>query len=156
MELEALQVKVYRNLPGWLQQQAIRRTTPNFTVGSLAWLTDDGDRVLLSRSSYRAGWLPTGGFVRRGETPFQTLEREVTEELGTVADLRPHHRVAFDVRKQGVSFVHVGLLKPGVALVLSPEVLETQWFSLDHLPDFPPTFHERWLPEDAAALRALG
>ena len=96
MDLEAVQVRVYRALPPRLKMAAIRLATPTFTVGSIAWLTDDGHRVLLARPSYRAGWLPTGGFVRKGETPHQTVTREVREELGVTAEVRPHHRVAFD------------------------------------------------------------
>jgi ADP-ribose pyrophosphatase YjhB (NUDIX family) len=155
MDVEGLQVRVYRNLPPWLKKQATRRATPNFTVGALAWLTDDGNRVLLSRSSYRPGWLPTGGFLRRGETPLQTLEREVVEELGVPAEIRPHHRVAFDVGRQGVSFVHVGLVAPDLDLTLSSEVVRTQWFPVDAMPAFHPDFHERWLPEDLEAVRQL-
>ena len=155
MGVERLQVAVYRRLPTWLQKQAIRRSTPNFTVGSMVWLSDDGTRVLLGRPSYRAGWLPTGGFVKRGETPLQTIQREIVEELGITGDLREHHRVSFDARRQSVTFVSVGRIAPDSHLVLSPEVLETRWFALDEVPPMPPDFHEGWLPEDAAALRDL-
>jgi ADP-ribose pyrophosphatase YjhB (NUDIX family) len=155
MDREAVQVRVYRALPKRLKTSAIRLATPSFTVGSLAWLTDDGQRVLLARPSYRAGWLPTGGFVRKGETPLQTVTREVHEELGVPAEVAVHHRVAFDVERRGVTFVSVGLLPPGCALVLSPEILETRWFPVDDLPPFPRDFSERFLPEDRDALAQL-
>ena len=155
MDLERLQVRAYRALPPALQLRATRLATPNFTVGSLAFLTDDGERVLLSQPSYRRGWLPTGGFVKRGETPLDTVRREVREELGVTADVRPHHRVAFDVLRQGVTFVSVGLLPPDAQLVLSPEVLEVRWFGIDEIPLFPPDYTEGMLDEDVDALRAL-
>jgi len=155
MDAERLQVAVYNALPRPLKQLATRYGTPNFTVGSLAWLTDDGTRVLLGRPSYRAGWLPTGGFLRKGETPHETLAREIEEELGVRAEVLPHHRVAFDLRRQGVTFVSVGVLPKGVALVLSPEVLETRWFPVDDMPAFPAHFSEGWLPEDRDAIVRL-
>jgi ADP-ribose pyrophosphatase YjhB (NUDIX family) len=155
MNLERLQVRTYRILPPWLKTVATRLGTPNFTVGALAWLTDDGERVLLCRPSYRKGWLPTGGFVQKGETPLETVTREVQEELGVTADIKPHHRVAFDVKRRGVTFVSVGVLPRGAALVLSPEVLETRWFPVDELPPFPRNFVELFLAEDRAAIERV-
>ena len=152
MDLERLQVRLYRALPDSLKMTAIRLGTPNFTVGSLAWLTDDGERVLLARPSYRDGWLPTGGFLRKGETPLETVTREVREELGVDLEIAPHHRVAFDIERRGVTFVSVGIVPVGVALVLSPEVLETRWFPVDELPPFPKDFTEAFLPEDRDAI----
>ena len=156
MDVERLQVAAYKALPRPLKHLATRYATPNFTVGSLVWLTDDGTRVLLTRPSYRAGWLPTGGFLRRGETPYETVTREVEEELGVRADVRPHHRVAFDLRRQGVTFISVGVLPKDVALVLSPEILETQWFPVDAMPGFPADFSEGWHHDDRDAVARLG
>lgn len=156
MDREALQVRVYRALPKRLKPRAIRVATPSFTVGSLAWLTDDGHRVLLSRPSYRDGWLPTGGFLQKGETPHETIVREIGEELGVTAQVEPHHRVAFDAARRSLTFVSVGLLPEGCALVLSPEILETRWFPVDDLPPFPREFSERFLPEDREAIARLG
>jgi ADP-ribose pyrophosphatase YjhB (NUDIX family) len=152
VDLERLQVRAYRALPDALKMAATRLGTPNFTVGSLAWLTDDGQRVLLARPSYRDGWLPTGGFLRKGETPHETVTREVHEELGVCAEIEPHHRVAFDVRRRSVTFVSVGRLPSDVTFVLSSEVLETGWFPVDDLPLFPKHFTERFLPEDRDAI----
>ena len=152
MDLERVQVRVYRALPDRLKMTAIRLGTPNFTVGSLAWLTDDGERVLLARPSYRDGWLPTGGFVRKGETPQETVTREIEEELGLALDIAPHHRVAFDVDRRGVTFVSVGRVPQGAELVLSAEVRETRWFPVGELPAFPADFTEGFLEEDRDAI----
>ena len=116
MELEGLQVRLFRALPEALKMPAIRLGTPNFTVGSLSWLTDDGERVLLTRPSYRTGLLPTGGLLRKGETPLETVTREVQEELGVVAEVRPHHRVAFDVGRRGVTSSVPAACPPGQLL----------------------------------------
>jgi ADP-ribose pyrophosphatase YjhB (NUDIX family) len=155
VDLERVQLAVYRRLPPRLQLKATRIATPNFTVGSLAFLTDDGERVLLVRPSYRRGWLPVGGFVKKGETPGETVEREVREEIGVAAQLQPYHRVAFDLRRQGVTFISVGLLPRDASFTLSPEVREATWFALDEVPPFPPDYTEGMVEEDFAALRAL-
>lgn len=152
MDLERLQVRAYNALPDALKTTAIRLGTPNFTVGSLAWLTDDGSRVLLARPSYREGWLPTGGFLRKGETPLETVTREVTEELGVEARIEPHHRVAFDVERRGVTFISVGVVPADAQLVLSPEVLEARWFPLDAMPAFPADFTEGFEQADRDAI----
>jgi ADP-ribose pyrophosphatase YjhB (NUDIX family) len=155
MDLERLQVRIYRALPDSLKATATRLGTPSFTVGSLAWLTDGEGRVLLARPTYRDGWLPTGGFVQKGETPLETVTREVREELGLDLDIAPHHRVAFDIERRGVTFVSVGRVPAEPDLVLSPEVLETRWFPVDELPPFPQDFHEGFEPEDRDAIARL-
>lgn len=51
----------------------------------------DGDWVLLVDHINAGLWLPPGGHVEPGETPAQTVAREVQEELGMEADfLTPH------------------------------------------------------------------
>jgi ADP-ribose pyrophosphatase YjhB (NUDIX family) len=155
MDVERWQVRAYRAIPPRLRLRATRLVTPNFTVGSLAFLTDDGERVLLGRPSYRRGWLPTGGFVDRGETPRDTIEREVREELGVTAELQPYHRVSFDVKRQGVTFISAGLLPRNAELVLSAELLEVRWFAFEEIPPFPPDYHEGMTEDDIAAIRAL-
>ena len=155
MDLERWPVRAYRAIPPRYRLRATRYVTPNFTVGSLAFLTDDGERVLLGRPSYRRGWLPTGGFVDRGETPGQTIEREVREELGVAAELQPYHRVSFDVKRQGVTFISAGLLPKDAEFVLSAELIEVRWFAIEDIPPFPPDYHEGMTDDDVAAIRAL-
>jgi ADP-ribose pyrophosphatase YjhB (NUDIX family) len=155
MDLERWQVRAYRAIPPRFRLRATRLATPNFTVGSMAFLTDDGERVLLGRTTYRNGWLPTGGFVQRGETPQQTIAREVQEELGIAAELQPYHRVAFDAKRQGVTFICVGRLPEGATFELSAELREVRWFAFDEIPPFPPDYHEGMTDDDVAAIRAL-
>lgn len=154
MDLETLQVRAYRLLPRSLQVRAVRHATPNFTVGSIVLLTSTGDDLLLTRTTYRNGWLPPGGFVRRGETPLQAATREVREELGLDLAIRPHHRVAFDVRRQGVTFLSVAVVPPGTTVQpRSAELQEVRWFPLDDLPPLPNEYSEGILAEDLQAIR---
>ena len=154
MDIEALQVRAYRLLPRSLQVRAVRHATPNFTVGSIVLLTSTGDDLLLTRTTYRNGWLPPGGFVRRGETPLQAASRELQEELGLDLEVRSHHRVAFDVRRQGVTFISVAVVPAGTTIrPRSAELQEVRWFPVDDLPPLPNEYSEGILPEDLQALR---
>jgi ADP-ribose pyrophosphatase YjhB (NUDIX family) len=155
--IEDLQLAVYRVLPRRLQVLGARLATPNFTVGTIGLITRDGTDLLLVRPSYRRGWLPPGGFVAKREEPQATLRREIEEELGVVMGFEPPHRVAFDVRRQGVTFVSVGIAPVGASFsVRTREVKAVQWFPLDGLPPLPNDFFEGLPDEDLAAIRAIG
>ncbi len=157
MDLEALKIAVYKRLPPALQLQAVRRGTPNFSLGSMCLLTDDGSRLLLVRPTYRNGWLPPGGFLGKGEGSVEALERELEEELGLHLSVAPAHRVFLDVDRQTVTFVSVGVLPAGQQPELcGPELSDLRWFALDELPPFPADFHEGVTDEDLAAVRAAG
>lgn len=157
MVLEAVKVALYKRLPRTLQLRAVRWATPNFTVGAIGLITDDGQRLLLVRPTYRHGWLPPGGFLGRGETPVEALQREIQEEIGVQMTFAEPHRVFFDVRKQGVTFVSVGVLPRGAApRVQSPELAEVGWHAIDHLPDLPNDFYEGLPQEDLDAVRRAG
>lgn len=157
MDLEALKIAVYRRLPAVLQLQAIRRGTPNFSLGSMCLLTDDGSRLLLVRPTYRNGWLPPGGFLGRAEEPADALQRELEEELGLQMTVAAPHRVFLDVHRQTVTFVSVGVLPAGQQPRLcGPELSDLRWFALDALPPFPADFHEGVTDEDLAVVRAVG
>jgi ADP-ribose pyrophosphatase YjhB (NUDIX family) len=155
MTLEAVQVAVYKSLPRWLRVRAVRHATPNFTVGSLGLITHDGGHVLLVRTTYRNGWLPAGGFVRRGETPLAAVTREVGEELGVEVAFRDHHRVYFDVARRAVTFISVGVVPEDTVFVpRTAELAEVRWFRLDELPPMPHDFSEGMPEEDLDAIRA--
>jgi ADP-ribose pyrophosphatase YjhB (NUDIX family) len=56
-----------------------------FTAGSLAVVTRPSGEILLVRPRYRRGWGLVGGFMKFGEQPADTMERELHEEVGIVA-----------------------------------------------------------------------
>ncbi len=154
MDLEALKIAVYKRLPRPLQNWAVRYGTPNFTVGAIGLITDDGSRLLLVRPTYRNGWLPPGGFLGRKETPVEAIEREIEEELGVRMTFAPPHRVYFDVRRQSVTFISVGVFPSDASPVITgPELAEVAWYSLNELPPPPDDFHEGLHPEDLEAVR---
>jgi ADP-ribose pyrophosphatase YjhB (NUDIX family) len=155
MSFEALQVALYRLLPRALGQRAVRLATPNFTVGALGLITNDGTHLLMVRPTYRDGWMPPGGLLQRGETPAEAVVREVREELGVEVEFAPYHRVSIDVDRQVVTFVSVGVVPEGTAFVpQTPELSDACWFSVDALPPMPSDFTEGVPAEDLAAVRA--
>jgi len=157
MNIDDLKLAVYRRLPVRLQVLAARLGTPNFTVGTIGLITPDGSSLLLVRPSYRTGWMPPGGFVGKGETPNECLSREIEEELGVAMDFDPPHRVAFDVRRQGVTFVCVGMAPAGADFAVRTRELEdVGWFLLDELPPLPHDFFEGVPDEDLEAIRGIG
>ncbi|MCU1587937.1 MAG: hydrolase [Frankiales bacterium] len=155
--IEAVQLAVYRMLPRRLKVLGARIATPNFTVGTIGLITRDGTDLLLVRPSYRRGWLPPGGFVGKREEPEATLRREIEEELGVAMEFAPPHRVAFDVRRQGVTFVSVGVAPLGAEFrVRTRELKAMQWFPLGDLPPMPNDFFEGLPDDDLEAIRAIG
>jgi 8-oxo-dGTP pyrophosphatase MutT (NUDIX family) len=59
-----------------------RADRPRARAAAGALFTDASYRVLLVRPTYKPGWDIPGGYMERGETPFETCRREVREELG--------------------------------------------------------------------------
>lgn len=150
-----MKVRIYRALPSRLAQRAVRLATPNFTIGAIGLVTVDGTHILLVKPSYRTGWVPPGGFLDRGESPIDALERELAEELGLHLSFLPWHRVAFDGRRQSIAFVSVAVLPEAVNIrPRSPEILDAQWFPIDDLPPMPLDFFEGIPAEDLLAVRA--
>ena len=156
MDVNGLKVALYKRLPRRLQIEAVRLSTPNFTVGSLGLITYDGQHVLLVRQSYRKGWSPPGGLLQRGETPTQGVAREVQEEIGLEVRFAPSHRASLDVGRQTVSFLSAGLVAADAVFApRGPEILEARWFPVTALPAMPFDYSEGMPAEDFDALRQV-
>lgn len=66
-------------------RRAKPRTPPQHLVSSFLLLDPSGPQVLLVDHRKAGLWLPAGGHVEPGESPVDTVRREVVEELGVAA-----------------------------------------------------------------------
>lgn len=62
--------------PDWTKNHA----RPNVAAGVL--FTDEQDRILMVEPTYKDYLDIPGGYVEKGETPYEAAQREVFEELG--------------------------------------------------------------------------
>ncbi|GGE39931.1 DNA mismatch repair protein MutT [Agaricicola taiwanensis] len=113
------------------------RMSRGLTLGVRA-IVIDGDRVLLVRHGYVAGWHLPGGGVEAGETAQTALVRELEEETG-VAAMAPgrlmsvHHHAGLAGRDH-VLVYQVTDWRAGPVPPPTKEIAEIGWFSLDALP----------------------
>lgn len=77
-------IKVSRRL-----MQRYWRMTRALTMGAQALVRDAEGRILLVRHGYNPGWHFPGGGVEFCETAEATVVRELEEETGVVAEVRP-------------------------------------------------------------------
>lgn len=108
----------------------------NKTVGARV-LVFDNDKVLLVKHTYMPDWYSVGGGVEKGETPIETVARELMEEVGVQCVEPPK---LFNVYHNCVEgrddYVALYIVKSFTQKrVTSPEILEAKWFSLHALPE---------------------
>lgn len=102
--------------------------------------------LLIKRSDYvetaKGYWCPVSGRIETGETPEDALRREVMEEVGLYVEA--HEKVAqipsFD-NKFTLSF-WTTKNHSGNARVVSKEVLELRWATLEEMDKLSPMFED--------------
>ncbi len=85
-------LRVFAVTPNAVRRWVVRSTTPNYVVGVVAVLRHDQDVLLLDQRHDPADWSLPGGLLKRGETPYDGLLRELAEELDLVVALPAHPR----------------------------------------------------------------
>lgn len=102
-------------------------------LAAFAIILDETSRVLLCHRTDRDAWNLPGGGVEAGETPWDAVIREVSEEVGLevrverllgVYSVPAHPALVFSFRCE----------RTGGALRLSNEADDIQWFHPDALP----------------------
>ncbi len=134
-------LKRYR-LPAWLHWRAVQLINPHFLLGVAGIITDDAGKLLLFKHTYRRShpWGTPGGWMNKGESPLETLEREVYEESG----LRIGHTklLLIGVTRDRPKFEFVvGGNVIGGSFTPSREVSEMGWFAPHEYPPLAPFHH---------------
>jgi ADP-ribose pyrophosphatase YjhB (NUDIX family) len=133
-------LKIWRELPSWLQLGIARLVRPSYRVAVAAIIPDSDGRILLCRHTYRKAYpwgLPSGS-LEYGEDPQDGIIREVREETGLevvverlllAESAREDHHVSliYSCRVMGGQFQE------------NLETSQTQFFPVNHLPDLLPT-----------------
>lgn len=134
--------RAWGRLPLAARLFVVRRATPSFHVGAICVIERPDGKLLLVRNSYRKGWGFPGGFLKRGETPFDAARRETREEIGVVVELEDNPKVVVDADARRVDVIFCGHPVAGTGghgseppRPRSPEILEVRWFPVTDLPE---------------------
>jgi len=105
-----------------------------FSAGVVGVLFDEQGRVLLVEHVFHpyAPWGLPGGWVNRHESPADTVERELLEELELAIEVGPILKVEVDFGNH-LDFAYL-CYGHGQVGKLSRELLNYGWYSLDNLP----------------------
>ena len=111
------------------------KSLPRKRMGSGVILQNSKGEVLLLKPTYKDHWEIPGGVVEEHESPKETAEREVFEEIGLHIEIRSclviHYRSASEDRDESIMFVFdAGVLVDGVELTLEEkEIAEAKFVS---------------------------
>ncbi len=125
----------------WRARNAWHRVARPLTMGVRAIIVEpreDGDRVLLIRHSYVAGWHLPGGGVGKGETLVEAMKREVREEVGLTVESAAQPLGMYARFRSGASdhvAVFVARSWSGRPKADGFEIIEAAFFPLDRLPE---------------------
>ena len=116
-------------------------------VGGDGAIFDDSGRILLMRRADNGTWCLPCGWTEPGESPCETVAREVEEETGLT--VRPTKLVGLFPRRPGgttgphgvISVLYLCAVEGGT-LTCSPEGLELRYWELDDVPEWH-AHHER-------------
>ena len=104
-----------------------------FLIGVTGVFLDDKNRVFLVRHTYRGGWSLPGGYIKAGEHPKESLEREVLEETGLTVSVDTRLKIRTDRAHARLDIAYMGTYIGG-DFVPSNEVTEVALFPFEQLP----------------------
>jgi len=131
-------LRIWRELPYWLQVILSRFIRPLFQVGVTAVIFDSENRILLGKSTYQRfhPWGMLGGGLEYGENVEEAIVREVFEETSLVVNLEKLLLVKTFAPDKLIHY-YLCTLQDG-SFQPSDEVSEAGYFSLTQLPDIRP------------------
>ncbi len=105
-----------------------------FLVGVTGIIFNDKNEILLFKHTYRShAWSLPGGYMKAGEHPRETLEREVKEESGLVVSMDEPLKTRTDRLSARLDMCYTGVLIGG-EFTATHEVSEYGFFTQDKLP----------------------
>ena len=118
-------------------------------TGSAAVIQDGHGKVLLVRRAYAPhDWILPGGIAEEGESPTDTVRREVEEEIGLPVRIDALTGVYYQADHRAGEFIHFvfrcTLAGPAALRPDPEEVADHGWFAADGLPQpMSPSTHRR-------------
>lgn len=158
MNLPAFMYPLLRSFrfPPRLHWHLAQAVNARFLLGVAGIITDDAGRLLLFKHTYRRShpWGMPGGWMQGGESPLQTLEREVLEESGLVVKADRLLLLGTTPDRPKLEFIVGGKLIGGTFRE-SLEVSEMGWFAGS---EYPPLaiFHQLILSQLEHTTEAMG
>jgi len=122
------------HLPKGLQLLIMRFFQDQFLVGVTGIIFNDKNEILLFKHTYRShAWSLPGGYMKTGEHPRETLEREIKEESGLVVSMDESLKTRTDRLSARLDMCYIGVLIGG-EFSATHEVSEYGFFTQDKLP----------------------
>jgi ADP-ribose pyrophosphatase YjhB (NUDIX family) len=105
-----------------------------FLVGVTGIIFNDKNEILLFKHTYRShAWALPGGYLKSGEHPRESLEREIKEESGLTVSVDESLKTRTDRDTARLDMCYTGILIGG-DFKASHEVSEYGFFAQDKLP----------------------
>ena len=105
-----------------------------FLVGVTGIVFNDRQEILLFKHTYRAhAWSLPGGYLKSGEHPRESLEREIKEESGFIVSIDNALITRTDRNFARLDLCYTGIVIGG-NFTPSYEVSDYGFFTLDNLP----------------------
>lgn len=134
--MKLLLAKIYKAFhfsKSW-QLFIMRFSQTRFLVGVTGIVFNDRREVLLFKHTYRThAWSLPGGYLKSGEHPRESLEREIKEESGFVVSIDDSLKTRTDRDFARLDLCYTGILIGG-DFTPSHEVSQYGFFALDKLP----------------------
>lgn len=134
--MKTLLTKLWKalHLPKGLQLLIMRFFQDQFLVGVTGIIFNDKNEILLFKHVYRShAWSLPGGYMKAGEHPRETLEREVKEESGLIISMDESLKTRTDRLTARLDMCYIGVLIGG-DFKQTHEVSEYGFFTQDKLP----------------------
>jgi len=134
--VKTILAKLYKalHLSKKLQLLVMRFFQDQFLVGVTGIIFNDHNEILLFKHTYRThAWSLPGGYMKSGEHPRETLEREIKEESGLIVSVDESLKTRTDRDNARLDMCYTGILIGGY-FKPTHEVSEYGFFTQDKLP----------------------